>query len=161
VPGPPPPPPDNARGYLHLAAIGAWQAIACRRPAPDMGPSVLFREMPDVFGAGSAISPPVGQLIGEWWELAPERGIAVAGGDEGLRPGIGQAITRTVTASIWVGVTTGCLTLTGGQGIPDRLTMYLRARPPNVRALGCRVAGRRVESPKITRASKSAGSART
>jgi hypothetical protein len=56
-PTPPPSPPDNARDYLHLAAIEAWQAITYRRPAPDMGPSILFREMLDVFGTGGAISP--------------------------------------------------------------------------------------------------------
>jgi hypothetical protein len=53
----PAPPPDNARDYLHLAAIEAWQAITYRRPAPDMDLSILFQEMLDVFGTGSAISP--------------------------------------------------------------------------------------------------------
>jgi len=80
--------------------------------------------MLDVFGADSAISR-VGQLIDDWHELARKCGITVTDEDDELRPDTDQAITRTVTASIWFGITTGYLTLTGSYGIPGRLKMYL------------------------------------
>jgi hypothetical protein len=37
-----------------------------------------------------------------------------------LLPGVDAAITRTVTAAIWFGITTGYLTLTGGYRVPRR-----------------------------------------
>lgn len=102
----------------------ARQAITHRRPAPDMDPSILFQEMLDVFGTGKGVSP-VEQLIDDWYELARKCGITVTDEDDELRADIDQAITRTVTASIWFGITTGYLTLTGSYGIPNSLKMYL------------------------------------
>jgi hypothetical protein len=67
----------------------------------------------------------VEQLIDDWHELARKCGITVTDKDDELRPGIDQAITRTVTASIWFGITTGYLTLTGSCSIPSRLKIYL------------------------------------
>jgi hypothetical protein len=64
-------------------------------------------------------------LIDDWYERARRCGITVTDEDDELRPDIGQAITRTVTASIWFGITTGYLTLTGSYGIPRRLKRYL------------------------------------
>ena len=117
-------PPDNPRDFLHLLAIEAWQAITRRRPAPDMDPAILFQEMIDAFGTGSGISP-VERLIDDWYELAGTCGITVTDEHGELRPDIDQAITHTVTASIWFGITTGYLTLTGSYRIPHRLKMYL------------------------------------
>lgn len=118
-PAPQPPPPDNARDFLHLAAIEAWQAIAHGRPAPDMDPVELFQELHEVFAPGTRITP-VEQLIEDWYELARACGIAVTDEDGELRPEVDAAITRTVTASIWFGITTGYLTLAGSYQIPRK-----------------------------------------
>jgi hypothetical protein len=118
-PAPLPPPPDNARDFLHLCAIEAWQAIAHGRPAPDMDPAELFQDLHEVFAPGAKITP-VEQLIEDWYELARECGITVTGEDGELRPDIDAAITRTVTASIWFGITTGYLALAGSYQIPRR-----------------------------------------
>jgi hypothetical protein len=104
----PQPPPDSPRDWLHLAAIEAWQAIAHGQPAPGMDPAELFQDLHDVFAAGTTITP-VEQLIEDWYELARECGINVTGAGGELRPDIDQAITRTVTAAIWFGITTGYL----------------------------------------------------
>jgi hypothetical protein len=111
--------PAPAREFLHLAAIEAWQAIAHGRPAPGIDPEDLFQDMHDAFAIGNGISP-VEQLIDDWYDLADRCGITVTdeGGD--LRPDIDRAITRTVTASIWFGITTGYLTLAGGYHIPRK-----------------------------------------
>ena len=98
-PAPQPPPPDNARDFLHLAAIEAWQAIASGKPAPRIDPVELFQDLHDVFAPGTSITP-VEQLIDDWYELAHESGITVTDDDGELRPDIDAAITRTVTASI-------------------------------------------------------------
>jgi hypothetical protein len=63
----------------------------------------------DVFGADHGISP-VEQLIDDWYDLARKCGITVTDEDGELRPGIDQAITRTVTASVWFGIASGYLT---------------------------------------------------
>jgi hypothetical protein len=118
-PAPQPPPPDNARDYLHLAAIEAWQAIAAGQPAPGVDPADLFQCLYDLFAPGTGITP-VGQLIEDWYELARKCGIDEDGEDGELRPDIDAAITRTVTASIWFGVTTGYLTLAGSYQVPRR-----------------------------------------
>lgn len=39
-------------------------------------------------------------------------------GHGGLLPGVDDAITRTVTGAVWLGITTGYLTLTGSCRIP-------------------------------------------
>jgi hypothetical protein len=108
-----------ARDSLHLAAIEAWQAIASDRAAPDIDPADLFQDMHDAFAAGTGISP-VEQLIEDWYELALQSGINVSDEHGDLRPGIDQAITRTVTAAIWFGVTAGYFTLTGSYYIPRK-----------------------------------------
>lgn len=118
-PAPPPPPPDNPRDFLHLAAIEAWQAIAAGRPAPVIDPLALYQDIHDAFTAGSGISP-VERLVEDWYDQARQCGITVDGVDGELRPGIDDAITRTVIASILFGVTTGYLTLAGSYHIPRR-----------------------------------------
>jgi hypothetical protein len=109
----------SARGYLHLAAIEAWQAIAHGRPAPDMDSTELFQELHDLFAPGTRITP-VEQLIEDWYELARQCGINVNDQDGELRPDIDAAITRIVVASIWFGITTGYLTLAGSYQVPRR-----------------------------------------
>ena len=59
------------------------------------------------------------------YELARKGGITVTDEDDELRPDIDRAITCTVTASVWFGITTGYLALTGSYGVPNRLKMYL------------------------------------
>jgi len=90
----------GARDCLHLAAIEAWQAIASGRPAPAIDPLALYQDLHDAFTVGS--------------------GITVDGADGDLRPGIDDAITCTVIASIWFGITTGYLTLAGSYHIPRK-----------------------------------------
>jgi hypothetical protein len=108
-----PPLPAGPREVLHLAAIEAWQSLASGRPAPVLDPVVLYQVMYDVFTAGDGISP-VEQLIEDWYGLARQCGIRVHDEHGDLQPDIDDAITRTVTAAIWFGITTGYLTLTGG-----------------------------------------------
>jgi hypothetical protein len=109
----------GARDCLHLAAIEAWQAIAEGRPAPAIDPLALYQDIHDTFTGGSGISP-VEQLIEDWYDQARQCGITVDGADGDLRPDIDDAITRTVIASIWFGITTGYLTLAGNYHIPRR-----------------------------------------
>lgn len=84
-----------------------------------MDPAELFQDLYDVFAPGTSITP-VEQLIADWYELARKCGINVNDEDGELRSDIDQAITRTVTASIWFGITTGYLTLTGNYQVPRR-----------------------------------------
>ncbi len=81
--------------------------------------------MTDAFGSGTpdGISP-VEQLIEDWHELARQCGINVSDEDGELRPDVDEAITRTVTAAVWFGITTGHHTLTGGYSTPRRFTPY-------------------------------------
>jgi hypothetical protein len=75
--------------------------------------------MYDVFTTGNGISP-VEQFIEDWYELARRCGIAVHDEHGDLRPDVDDAITRTVTAPIWFGITTGYLALAGSYHIPRR-----------------------------------------
>jgi hypothetical protein len=131
VPQQPLPPPAEARGILHFAAIEAWQALASGEPAPGLDPVALFQVMHDTFAAGNGISP-VEQLIEDWYELARQCGINVNDEHGDLRPGIDQAITRTVTAAIWFGITAGYLALTDSYYVPRR---YLREYSERTRVL--------------------------
>jgi hypothetical protein len=65
--------------------------------------------------------PPTSSLIEDWYDLARQCGITVHDEHGDLRPDIDDAITRTVTAAIWFGITTGYLTLTGTYYIPRGL----------------------------------------
>lgn len=103
---------------------------------------------------------PVEQLIDDWYELACKCGITVTDEDDVLRPDIDQAITRTVTASIWSGMTVGYLTFTDSYRIPHRLKRYLCAAPC-VRAQVAVWLRMPVESPKFTPDIKGAESPRT
>ena len=116
---PRPPVPAEPRDLLHLAAIEAWQSLASGRPAPVLDPVILYQVMYDVFTTGNGISP-VEQLIEDWYELARQCGITVHDEHGHLRPDIDDAITRTVTAAIWFGITTGYFALTGSYHIPRK-----------------------------------------
>lgn len=110
----------EARDILHLRAIEAWQAIASSRPAPDLDlDPYVFQIMHEAFTIGSGVSP-VEQLIDDWYDLARQCGITVNDENGDLRADIDDAITRTVIASIWFGITTGYFTLTGRYNIPRK-----------------------------------------
>jgi hypothetical protein len=79
----------------------------------------MFQVMHDAFTADSGVSP-VEQLVEDWYDQARQCGITVNDENDDLRPGIDDAITRTVIASIWFGITTGYLTLAGSYHIPRR-----------------------------------------
>ena len=62
----------------------------------------------------------IDQLCEGWLELAGQCGITVNDEHGDPRPDIRDAITRTVSAAIWFGLTTGYLTLTGRYHIPRK-----------------------------------------
>jgi hypothetical protein len=62
----------------------------------------------------------VDQLCEDWLNLARRAGIAVDDEHDDLRPDVLDAITRTVSAAIWFGLTTGYLTLTSSYHIPRK-----------------------------------------
>jgi hypothetical protein len=55
-----------------------------------------------------------------WYELARQCGIRVHDEHGDIRPDIDEAITRTVIAAIWFGITAGYLTMTGAYHIPRK-----------------------------------------
>lgn len=63
----------------------------------------------------------VDQLCGDWLDLARQHDFPVADERGDLLPDVDDAITRTVTAAIWFGLTTGYLTVTGSYHIPCKL----------------------------------------
>jgi hypothetical protein len=112
-PAPPSPPPDNPRDFLHLAAIDAWQAIASGKPVPRIDPVALCQEMCEAFETGDGGNL-VDQIHGTWLNLARQHGIPVADEQGDLLPELDSAITDTITAAIWFGITTGYFTIAGG-----------------------------------------------
>ena len=111
--------PAEARDLLHLSAIRAWQALASGRPAPDLDPAALQQAIYEAFETSDGISP-VEQLCEDWLELARQRGLPVDDEHGDLLPDVDDAITRTVTAAIWFGLTTGYLPQTGSYHIPRK-----------------------------------------
>ena len=67
----------------------------------------------------------VDQLCEGWLDLARQCGIAVDDEHGELRPDVLDAISHTVSAAIWYGLTTAYLTLTGSYHIPRK---FLAAR---------------------------------
>lgn len=112
--GHPPPPPTEALDILHLTAIRAWQALAGGRPAPDLDPADLEQAIYEAFMTSDGRNQ-VDQLCDDWLDLARQCGIAVAGQDGELLPDVLDAISHTVSAAIWFGLTVGYLRLTGGK----------------------------------------------
>jgi IS605 OrfB family transposase len=78
----------------------------------------------EAFTAGSGISP-VEQLCEDGHGLARQCGIRVDDEHGDLLPDVADAITRTVTAAIWFGITTGYLTLADGYCNPPQVPMPL------------------------------------
>jgi len=117
---PAPPPPLDPVDFLHLSAIRTWQALASRRPAPDLDRADLQQVIYEVFVTSDGRYQ-VDQLCEGWLTLARQCGIAVGDEHGDLRLDMLDAITRTVTEAIWFGLTTGYVTLTGGNyTIPRR-----------------------------------------
>jgi hypothetical protein len=118
-PLPQPPPPDNARDFLHLAAIGAWQAIASGRSAPGIDPVVLCQEMDEAFkdSDGTHLTD---QFYCRWETIADRHGFPVHDEHGDLLPEVDDEVTGLITAAIWFGITTGYLTLAGSYQVPRR-----------------------------------------
>jgi hypothetical protein len=107
------------RDFLHLSAIRTWQALAGSRPAPDLDPADLEQAIDEAFVTSDGRSQ-VDQLCEGWLDLARQCGLAVEDQDGDLRPDVLDAITHTVSAAIWFGLTTGYLRLTGRYTIPRK-----------------------------------------
>jgi hypothetical protein len=119
----PPPPPTKPRDLLHLAAIQAWQALASGQDAPHLDPAALEQAIYDTFVTSDGRRL-VDELCDDWLEAARQRGIPAHDEHGDPLPEVDDAITRTVTAAIWFGITTGYLTLTGSYRIPHKFAGY-------------------------------------
>jgi len=107
----------ESRDLLHLCAIQAWQALASGQPAPDLDPDleqVIYEALV------TSDSYQVDQLCEDWLDLARQCGITVDDEHGELRPDVLDAISHTISAAIWYGLTTGYLTLTGSYHIPRK-----------------------------------------
>jgi hypothetical protein len=114
---PTPPQPANLRDLLHLSAIQAWQALAGGQPAPGLDPD-LEQAIYEAFTTGDGHQ--VDQFCEDWLDLARQCGITVDDEHGELRPDVLDAISHTVSAAIWYGLTTAYLTLTSGYHIPRK-----------------------------------------
>ena len=112
----PPPTPASPLDFLHLSAIRTWQALADGQPAPDLDPD-LEQAIYEAFVTSDGHCQ-VDQLCEGWLDLARQCGIAVEDQDGDLLPDVFDAISYTVSAAIWFGLTAGYLTLTGSYHIP-------------------------------------------
>lgn len=115
--GQPPAPPTEPRDLLYLSAIQAWQAVASGKPAPGLDPD-LEQAIYEAFTTSDGHH--VDQLCDGWLELARQSGIAVDDEHGDPQPDVLDAISHTVSAAIWFGLTTGYLTLTGRYHIPRK-----------------------------------------
>jgi hypothetical protein len=84
--------------------------------APDIDPLALQQAVYEAFAVGNGISP-VEQLREDRDGLARQCGIPAHDEHGNLPPNADDAITRTVTAAIWFGITTGYLPLAGSYRI--------------------------------------------
>jgi hypothetical protein len=116
---PPPAAPMDPRDFLHLSAIRAWHALASGQPVPGLDPAALEQVIRETFTTSDGRCH-VDQLCEGWLNLARRAGIAVDDEHGDLRPDVLDAITRTVSAAIWFGITTGYLTLTSSYRIPRK-----------------------------------------
>ena len=112
-----PPPPTEPRDLLHLSAIRTWQALAGDLPVPDLDPD-LEQAIYEAFVTSDGHQ--VDQFCEDWLEQARQCGIATDDEHGDLRPDVLDAITHTISAAIWFGLTTGYLTLTGRYHIPRK-----------------------------------------
>ena len=99
------PSPDNPRDLLHLSVIQAWQALASGRPVPDLDPAALEQTIYEAFVTSDG-QYQVDQLCEGWLELARQCGLAVDDEHGDLLPDVLDAISHTVSAAIWFGLTT-------------------------------------------------------
>ena len=106
------------RDILHLSAIRAWQALAGGQSAPDLDPD-LEQVVYEAFVTSDGHYQ-VDQLCEAWLDLARQAGIAVDDEHGDLRPDVLDAISHTVSAAIWFGLTTGHLTLSGSYHVPRK-----------------------------------------
>lgn len=119
-PQPRPVTPDNARDFLHLAAIEAWQAIASGTPAPALDPAVLYQAMDEAFSAddGTHLAD---QFYFRWEAIADRYGFLVHDEHGDLLPEVDDEITDLITTAIWFGITAGYLALASSYPISRRL----------------------------------------
>ena len=93
--------------------------------AAGTNPSASIRSIPsgrsrcEAFETGDGGNL-VDQVHGTWLGLARQHGIPVTDEHGDLLPGLDSAITGTITAAIWSGITTGYLTIAGSYYIPRR-----------------------------------------
>jgi hypothetical protein len=128
----PPPPPDNPRDLLHLSAIRTWQALAGGWPAPDLDLADLEQAIYEGFVTSDSWHP-VDQLCERWLDLASQCGLAVDDEQGDLpRTDMLDAISHTISAAIWFGLTTGYLTLTGRYTIARKFLTHCHAALPAV-----------------------------
>jgi hypothetical protein len=106
------------RDALHLSVIQAWQALASDQPVPDLDLAALEQAIYEAFVTSDGYQ--VDRLCEGWLELARQCGIAVDDEHGDLRPDVLDAISHTVSAAIWFGLTTGYLTLAGSYHIPRK-----------------------------------------
>jgi hypothetical protein len=96
----------------------AWQGCGqSGRPAPDLDPAALEQAINEAFVTSDGRSQ-VDQLCEGWLDLARQCGLAVEDQDGNLRSDVLDAITHTVSAAIWFGLTTGYLRLAGKYSLP-------------------------------------------
>ena len=112
---------ELARDILHLTAIQAWQALARGKPAPDLDTD-LEQIILEAFVTSDGHQ--VDQLCNDWLDRARHCGLAVEDQNGELRPDVLDAISHTVSAAIWFGLTAGYLTLTGRFTIPRKFLAY-------------------------------------
>jgi hypothetical protein len=91
--------------------------LASGQPAPDLDPADLDQAINDVFATSDGTCP-VDQLGTDWLDTACQHGIPVEDEDGDLLPGVDEALTHTVSAAIWFGITTGYLTLAAATTSP-------------------------------------------
>jgi hypothetical protein len=117
--GRPPLPPESANPHdlLYLSAIRAWQALVSGQPVPDLDPD-LEQAIYEAFTTSDGHQ--VDQLCDHWLNLAHQCGITVHDEHGELLPDVLDAISHTISAAIWYGLTTGYLTLTGSYHIPRK-----------------------------------------
>jgi hypothetical protein len=112
---------DETRDLLHLSAIRTWQALASGQPAPDLDPD-LEQAICEAFVTSDGRYQ-VDELCERWLDLARQCDIAVDDEHGDLLPDVLDAISHTVSAAIWFGLTTGYLTLTGSYHIPRKFLL--------------------------------------
>jgi hypothetical protein len=80
----------------------------------------LRLEIYEAFEASDGHNP-VDHIYDTWLELACQHGIPVANEHGDLLPALDDAITGTITAAVWFGITIGYFALTGSYHIPRQL----------------------------------------